>query len=65
MLERLPEQVMTLAWLLEDSLADARKADCPRELVTKLEAMEKAVKAMLETAKLASVNREHKYLGRD
>ena len=65
MLERLPEQVMTLAWLLEDSLADAREADCPCEPVTKLEAMEKAVKAAPETAKLASVNREPKYVGRD
>jgi hypothetical protein len=63
MLERLPEQVMTLAWLLQDTLAEARKIGCPPEVVDKLDAIERAVAAMLETAKAASSHREHKYAG--
>jgi hypothetical protein len=64
MLERLPEQVMTVAWLLQDTLADARKIDCPPQLLAKLEAMERAVTAMIEAAKAASLDREGGYARR-
>ena len=49
---------MTPAWLLQDTLADARKAGCRPELVAKLAPTQRAVAAMLENAKAASAYRE-------